>query len=92
MTNNPDNNALLNSFKLSLAHDKPLYCNYWKDSMESKVFIGKTPNNEKVIYVDDEEYTSPIEKLYKINNTYIILTVNSIYLVNTNIQIKNVNI
>ena len=41
---------------------------------------------------DDEEYTSPIEKLYKIENAYVILTANSIYLVHTGIQIKSVNL
>jgi len=92
MSNYPDNNALLNSFRLSEAHDKPIHCNYWTDSQNEKVYIGKTQNNEKIIYVDEEEYTSPIEKLYKIDNAYIIMTGNSIYIVNTAIQIKSVNI
>lgn len=88
----PDKTALHNSFRLSEAHDKPIHCNYWTDSQNNKVFIGKTEENEKILYVDEEEYTSPIEKLYKIENTYIIITGNSIYLVSTNIQVKSVNL
>ena len=45
-----------------------------------------------MIVRDEEEYTSPIEKLYKMDNAYVVVTANSIYLVNTNIQVKQVNL
>ena len=90
--NVPNNNALLNSCKLSIVHDKPIYLNYWIDSQKNEVYIGKNNEGEKMIVRDEEEYTSPIEKLYKMDNTYVIVTANSIYLVNTNIQVKQVNL
>ena len=89
--NFPDNDTLQNLCKLSIAHDKPIHFNYWIDSQKNKVIIGKC-GDDKVLYVDEEEYTSPIEKLYKVNNCYIIITSNSIYVVHTNIEIKNVSL
>ena len=91
-SNIPDQNALVNACKLSIVHDKPIYLNYWVDSQKKEVFIGKNNNNEKMIVKDDEEYTSPIEKLYKIDNSYVIVTANSIYLTHTSIEIKQVNL
>ena len=90
--NIPHQNAIVNSCKLSIVHDKPIYLNYWNDSQCNQVCIGKNPDGEKMIVRDEEEYTSPIEKLYKIENAYVILTANSIYLVHTNIQVKSVNL
>ena len=90
--NIPHQNAINNSCKLSIVHDKPIYFNYWRDSQCNQVCIGKNPDGEKMSVRDEEEYTSPIEKLYKIENAYVILTANSIYLVHTNIQVKSVNL
>ena len=45
-----------------------------------------------MIVKDEEEYTSPIEKIYKMDNSYIIMTANSIYIVSVEIQIKQVNL
>tara|TARA_B100001094_G_scaffold293978_1_gene314249 strand:- start:3070 stop:3357 length:288 start_codon:yes stop_codon:yes gene_type:complete len=90
--NVPNNTALLNSCKLSIVHDKPIYLNYWTDSQQNEVYIGKNNDGEKMIVRDEEEYTSPIEKLYKIDNAYVVVTANSIYIVSINIQVKQVNL
>ena len=90
--NLPDQSAILNACKLSIVHDKPIYLNYWVDSQKNEVFIGKNQDGEKMIVRDEEEYTSPIEKLYKIVNAYVIITGNSIYLTHTSIGVKQVNL
>ena len=78
--------------KLSIVDDKPIMLDYWTDSLEKKVFIGvKKQTNEKLLVKNAEEYTSPISKIYKSNNCYIIATENSIYLVCSDIQSKHVN-
>lgn len=92
MSNIPSDNVRVNAFKLSIVNDKPIYLNYWTESQNNQVFIGKNPSGEKMIVKDEEEYTSPIEKIYKMDNSYIVMTANSIYIVSVNIQIKQVNL
>jgi len=78
--------------KLAIADDKPIMCDYWTESLEKKVLIGiKKDTNEKLLVKNAEEYTSPISKIYKVANCYIISTENSIYLVSADIPTKHIN-
>lgn len=81
--------------KLSIVEDKPIMLDYWTDSLETpaKVLIGvKKDSGEKLLVKNAEEYTSPIIKIYKTNECYIICTENSIYLVSSNIPTKHINV
>lgn len=79
--------------KLAIVDDKPIMLDYWTDSLEQKVFIGvKKETNEKFLIKSSEEYTSPISKIYKTDNCYIICTENSIYLVSSDIKTKQINV
>jgi hypothetical protein len=53
--------------------------------------IGVKENKEKLLVKNEEEYTSPIVKIYKIETVYIICTENSIYLVSTNIETRRIS-
>jgi hypothetical protein len=64
---------------------------YWLDSIDKKVMIGVKENKEKLLVKNEEEYTSPIVKIYKIETVYIICTENSIYLVSTNIETRRIS-
>lgn len=78
--------------KLSIVEDKPIMLDYWTDSLDKKVLIGvKKDSGEKLLVKNAEEYTSPISKIYKTNDCYIICTENSIYLVSSNIPTKHIN-
>tara|TARA_B100001093_G_scaffold520498_1_gene616848 strand:+ start:3435 stop:3737 length:303 start_codon:yes stop_codon:yes gene_type:complete len=78
--------------KLSIVEDKPIMLDYWTDSLDKKVLIGvKKDTGEKLLVKNAEEYTSPISKIYKTNDCYIICTENSIYLVSSNIPTKHIN-
>ena len=78
--------------KLSINDDKPIMLDYWTDSLDKKVLIGvKKDSGEKLLVKNAEEYTSPISKIYKTNDCYIICTENSIYLVSSNIPTKHIN-
>jgi len=75
--------------KLSIVEDKPIMLDYWKDSLEKKVFIGvKENSDEKLLVKNSEEYTSPIVNLLKSGDVLIICTENSIYLVSAEIKKK----
>ena len=78
--------------KLAIVDDKPIMLDYWTDSLDKKVLIGvKKESGEKLLVKNAEEYTSPISKIYKVSECYIITTENSIYLVSANIPTKHIN-
>jgi len=67
--------------KLSLEHDKPIMLDYWKKSVNKEVVIGVRESGEKLLVKNEEEYTSPISKVFKVETEYIIMTENSLYCV-----------
>ena len=78
--------------KLSIVEDKPIMLDYWTDSLEKKVLIGvKKDGGEKLLVKNAEEYTSPISKIYKVNECYIICTENSIYLASSKIDKRRIS-
>ena len=77
--------------KISINEDKPIMLDYWIDSIDKKVMIGVKENKEKLLVKNEEEYTSPIVKIYKIEDVYIICTENSIYLASTNIETRRIS-
>jgi len=64
---------------------------YWTNSLDKTVLIGVKENQEKLLVKSEEEYTSPISKIYKVGTEYIIATENSIYLVDVNIPTKRIS-
>jgi hypothetical protein len=53
--------------------------------------IGVKEDNEKLLVKSEEEYTSPISKIFKVGKEYIIMTENSIYLVDVTIPTKRIS-
>ena len=76
--------------KLSLEHDKPIMLDYWKKSVSKEVVIGVRESGEKLLVKNEEEYTSPISKVFKVETEYIIMTENSIYVVDNKIPTKRI--
>ena len=65
---------------------------YWTNSLDKNVLIGvKKESGEKLLVKNAEEYTSPISKIYKVSECYIVCTENSIYLVSADIPTKHIN-
>jgi len=87
----PSNQCLQHCSKISVVDDKPIMMDYWTDSQESKVLIGVRESGEKLLVKSEDEYTSPISKIYKVENEYIIVTENSLYLVSSNIPTKRIS-
>ena len=77
--------------KISITEDKPIMLDYWSDSLVKKVLIGVKESKEKLLVKNEEEYTSPIVKIYKIDELYIICTENSIYLTSTRIETRRIS-
>lgn len=87
----PENNTLQHASKLSIVEDKPIMFDYWTSSLEKTVLIGVKDSNEKLLVKSEEEYTSPISKIYKVGTEYIIVTENSIYIVDVAIPTKRIS-
>jgi hypothetical protein len=87
----PENNTLQHAVKLSIVEDKPVMMDYWTNSLDKSVLIGVKENKEKLLVKSEEEYTSPISKIYKVGKEYIIITENSIYIVDVEIPTKRIS-
>ena len=87
----PGQQGLTHACKKGIVDDKPIMLDYWTDSLENKVLIGVRENGEKLLVKSEDEYTSPIAKIYKVDSEYLICTENSIYLVSSNIQTKRIS-
>lgn len=87
----PSQKLMLNAFKLAIKEDKPIMLDYWEDSNNENVFIGVKDGDEKMLVKSEEEYTSPISKIFKVETEFIIMTENSIYIVSANIKSKKIS-
>lgn len=83
--------GLQHACKLAIVDDKPIMLDYWTDSLENKVLIGVRENGEKLLVKNEDEYTSPIAKIYKVDELYIIMTENSLYLASATIPTKRIS-
>lgn len=87
----PENTTLQHVAKLAIVEDKPILLDYWTHSLDKTVLIGVKDNKEKLLVKSEEEYTSPIAKIFKVGKEYIIVTENSIYLVDVEIPTKRIS-
>jgi hypothetical protein len=87
----PSNQCLQHCVKIAIVDDKPIMLDYWANSQDSKVLIGVRDNGEKLLVKSEDEYTSPIEKIYKVEGEYIIVTENSLYIVSASIATKRIS-
>ena len=87
----PSATCLQHACKLAIVDDKPIMLDYWTDSLEEKVLIGVRENDEKLLVRNEDEYTSPIAKIYKVDDNYIVLTENSLYIVSARTPTKRIS-
>ena len=87
----PEYVTLQNAIKWAIIEDKPIMMDYWADSLEKNVLIGVKENQEKLLVKSVDEYTSPIVKIFKHNTDFIIMTENSIYLVDSAVDVKRIS-
>ncbi len=87
----PSATVLVQAAKVAMEEDRPIYLDYYADSLTKKCCIG-VQGNSKMLVKSDTEYTSAIEKIMRIKeaNTWIILTENSLYVVSGDIPVKKI--
>jgi hypothetical protein len=87
----PGDTTLKHVTKLGIVEDKPIMMDYWASSCDKEVLIGVREGGEKLLVKSEDEYTSPISKIYKVDKEYIIITENSIYVVSADIDTKRIS-
>ena len=89
----PPTNVFNHAAKIAIVEDKPIMLDYWVDSLNSGsgVIVDVRENSEKLLVKSEDEYTSPIGKIYKVDDCYICVTENSIYLVSASIKSKRIS-
>lgn len=85
----PSANVLLRAAQVSIDEDKPIYFDYYRDSLEKKCCIGVQGTTKYLVKTNDE-YTSTIQSVFKCETCYIVMTENSLYIVDSSIPIKRV--
>ena len=87
----PHSTTLQHSSKLAIVEDKPIMFDYWTGSLDKDVLIGVRDSGEKLLVKSEDEYTSPISKIYKVESEYIIITENSIYMISAEVDTKRIS-
>ena len=86
----PDSVTLRSAAKWAIIEDKPIMMDYWADSLEKKVVVGVKQNGEKLLVKSADEYTSPIVNIFKNKTDLIIMTENSIYVVDAGVDVVKI--
>ena len=87
----PTHLTMQHTLKLAIVEDRPIMMDYWTSSLDKTVLVGVKENGEKLLVKSEDEYTSPVSKIYKVDTEYIIVTENSIYLVSSDIPTKRIS-
>jgi hypothetical protein len=90
MTTLPSANVLVRAAKIAIDDDRPILLDYFADSVAKTCSIGVRPDGIKYLVKSETEYTSPIQNIFQLEECFIVLTENSIYIVNKDIPRKRV--
>jgi hypothetical protein len=87
----PSATVMVQAAKVASDQDRPIYLDYYQDSLEKKCCIG-VQGSTKMLVKSDTEYTSPIETIMRIKEekTWLVLTENSLYVVHADIPVKKI--
>ena len=87
----PSAQVLVHAAKLAVENDKPIQLDYYKDTATQKAFLGEDQDTkEKMLIKSNDEFTSLVQKVYKVQDDFIITTENSIYIVSGKIQKRRI--
>lgn len=87
----PTPQLLAQAARLAIKDDRPILLDYYLDTHNGKAFMGEDQETrEKMLVKSNEEFTSLIQKVYKVGEEYIVITENSIYLVSGKIQKRRI--
>lgn len=83
--------TLIQAARLALQQDKPILLDYYVETDQGRAFLGEdTENNEKMLVKSGEEFTSLIQKIYKVKTDFLVITENSIYVISGKVQKRRI--
>jgi hypothetical protein len=85
----PSAGVLVRAAQIAIDEDRPILLDYWRDSCEKKCCIG-VKDDTKYLVKSESEYTSTIQRLFKTEGCYIVLTENSLYVVTETIPVRKI--
>lgn len=87
----PSVSVLQHAARLAIQQDKPILLDYYVDTATGKAFMGEDQDTkERMLVKSSDEFTSLIQKVYKVTEDFIIVTENSIYLVSGKIAKRRI--
>ena len=87
----PSAQALIQAAKIAIEQDKPIILDYFVPTLTGKAFMGEDQETkEKMLVKSNEEFTSLVQKIYKVANEYIVLTENSLYIVSGTVSKRRI--
>ena len=89
----PNEKVLAHAAKIAMEQDKPLLFDYYAETKAGgPAFLGEDKDTkEKILVKNPEEYTSPVKKMFKAKDDYIVVTENSVYIVSGSIKKKEIS-
>ena len=88
----PSEKVLFHAAKIAVEQDKPILLDYYRDTRLGSAFLGEDRDSkERILVKNPEEFTSPVQKMFKALGDFIIMTENSIYIVHGNIKKKEIS-
>jgi hypothetical protein len=89
----PGAKTLLQAARLAIEQDKAMMLDYYRETATNTAFLGEdSDTKERILVKSKDEFTSLVKKLYKVEEDFIILTENSLYIVSGKIQKRKVNL
>jgi hypothetical protein len=85
----PSASVLLRAAQVAIEQDKPIYLDYYRDSVDKKCCIG-VQDNVKYLVKSNDEYTSTIQSVFKCETCFIVMTENSLYLIDAGVPIRKI--
>jgi hypothetical protein len=88
----PSEKTLKHAARIAIEQDKPIMLDYYVDTYEGKAFLGEdSTTKDKMLVRSEEEYTSLIQKIFKVAEDFIVITENSIYIVSGSTKKKTIS-
>jgi DeoR/GlpR family transcriptional regulator of sugar metabolism len=88
----PNDKTLKHAARIAIENDKPIMLDYFNDTRIGKAFLGEdSVSKEKMLVRSEEEYTSLIQKIFKVADDFIVITENSIYIISGTTKKKTIS-
>ena len=87
ITTIPHVTTLQQAGSIAIQEDKAIKLDYYVDSLSNSCKLVKTQDKDTILYKNNDEYTSPLQKVFQVENQNDVICVseNSIYIVSTKI-------